>query len=86
MKCITFDKEAQGALPNHIKDKMKADREKARAEQHSRYAAAFMHACPSARNAGDGTIECMVSARRILKCTADCGAIKDFLNYLETHK
>lgn len=25
-KCITFDKAAQDALPEHIKDKMKADR------------------------------------------------------------
>lgn len=33
MKCITFDKEAQDALPEHIKAKMKADREKARATQ-----------------------------------------------------
>lgn len=29
MKCITFDKEAQEALPEHIKAKMKADRERA---------------------------------------------------------
>ena len=29
-KCITFDKAAQDALPEHIKAKMKADREKAR--------------------------------------------------------
>lgn len=28
-KCITFDKAAQDALPQHIKDRMKADREKA---------------------------------------------------------
>ncbi|GAB6121638.1 hypothetical protein [Dysgonomonas termitidis] len=32
IKCITFDREAQEALPEHIKAKMKADREKARAE------------------------------------------------------
>lgn len=30
-KCITFDKSAQDSLPEHIKAKMKADREKARA-------------------------------------------------------
>lgn len=29
-KSITFDKAAQDALPQHIKDKMKADREKAK--------------------------------------------------------
>ncbi|MDD2300325.1 MAG: hypothetical protein PHR52_11695 [Fermentimonas sp.] len=29
-KCITFDKQAQDALPEEIKAKMKADREKAR--------------------------------------------------------
>ena len=29
IKCITFDKEAQNNIPQHIKDKMKADREKA---------------------------------------------------------
>lgn len=29
IKCITFDKEAQDNLPQHIKDKMKADRQKA---------------------------------------------------------
>lgn len=26
IKCITFDKNAQDSLPQHIKDKMKADR------------------------------------------------------------
>jgi copper homeostasis protein CutC len=31
VKCITFDKEAQDALPEHIKNKMKADRIAARA-------------------------------------------------------
>lgn len=31
IKCITFDKEAQEALPQDIKNKMKADKEKARA-------------------------------------------------------
>ena len=30
IRCITFDKEAQDSLPQYIKDKMKADREKAR--------------------------------------------------------
>lgn len=30
IKCITFDPEAQNALPEHIKEKMRADREKAR--------------------------------------------------------
>ena len=30
IKCITFDKNAQDSLPQHIKDKMKADRENAR--------------------------------------------------------
>lgn len=29
IKCITFDKKAQDSLPEHIKAKMKADREKA---------------------------------------------------------
>lgn len=32
MKCITFDKAAQDALPEEIKARMKADREKARKE------------------------------------------------------
>lgn len=32
MKCITFDKEAQVNLPEHVKQKMTASREKARAE------------------------------------------------------
>ena len=32
-KCITFDKSAQDSLSEHIKAKMKADREKARAER-----------------------------------------------------
>lgn len=32
IKCITFDKEAQEALPEHIKAKMKADRDKSREE------------------------------------------------------
>ncbi len=30
IKCITFDKDAQDALPEDIKAKMKADREEAR--------------------------------------------------------
>lgn len=30
IKCITFDKKAQESLPEHIKAKMKTDREKAR--------------------------------------------------------
>lgn len=30
IKCITFDKKAQDSLPQHIKDKMKADRDTAR--------------------------------------------------------
>ncbi len=33
MKCITFDKAAQDALPEHIKAKMRADRDKARLER-----------------------------------------------------
>ncbi len=33
IKCITFDKEAQKNLPQDVKDKMKADREKARKSQ-----------------------------------------------------
>ena len=31
-KCITFNKSAQDSLPEHIKAKMKEDREKARKE------------------------------------------------------
>lgn len=38
IKCITFDKVAQDALPEHIKVKMKADRDKARLKQIDRYA------------------------------------------------
>lgn len=37
-KCITFDLEAQEALPDHIKAKMKADRDKVKAEQPKLYA------------------------------------------------
>lgn len=37
-KCITFDSAAQEALPDHIKAKMKAARDKARLEQLKRYA------------------------------------------------
>lgn len=33
VKCITFDKAAQESLPEHIKAKMKADREIARAKR-----------------------------------------------------
>jgi hypothetical protein len=29
IKCATFDKEMQDAIPEHVKAKMKADREKA---------------------------------------------------------
>lgn len=35
-KCITFDKAAQDALPEHIKAKMKADREAARLRKRDR--------------------------------------------------
>lgn len=37
-KCITFDKAAQNALSEHIKAKMKADRDNARTEQSKQYA------------------------------------------------
>lgn len=33
VRCLTFDKDAQDALPDRIKAKMKADRDKSRAEQ-----------------------------------------------------
>lgn len=33
IKCITFDKNAQDSLPQHIKDKMKADRDNARKQK-----------------------------------------------------
>lgn len=33
IKCITFDKSAQSALPEHIKAKMKADRDKSKIEK-----------------------------------------------------
>lgn len=36
IKCITFDKTAQDALPEHIKIKMKADREKAKREEYKK--------------------------------------------------
>ena len=36
IKCITFDKKAQNNLPQHIKDKMKAGRDKARKEIESK--------------------------------------------------
>lgn len=35
IKCITFDKKAQDNLPDHIKARMKADREKARKDRAS---------------------------------------------------
>ena len=34
MRCITFDKKAQDNLPEDIKAKMRADRDKAREEAH----------------------------------------------------
>ena len=36
IKSITFDKEAQDNLPQHIKDKMKADRDDARKKAESK--------------------------------------------------
>jgi len=36
IKCITFDKAAQDNLPQHIKDRMKADKAKAIKEQQSK--------------------------------------------------
>ena len=41
IKCITFDKAAQDNLPQHIKDKMKADKIKARKEMDSKGCALF---------------------------------------------
>jgi len=38
IKCISFDQAAQDALPEHIKAKMKADRDKARLKQIDHYA------------------------------------------------
>ena len=37
IKCITFDKASQNALPERIKAKMKADRENARRKALERY-------------------------------------------------
>lgn len=39
-KCITFDPVAQEALPDHIKAKMKADRDKAKLEAYHKHALA----------------------------------------------
>lgn len=36
MKCITFNSEVQNALPDDVKSKMKADREKAEFEKNKR--------------------------------------------------
>lgn len=36
IRCITFDKTAQDALPEHIKAKMKADRQKAKREAYKK--------------------------------------------------
>lgn len=36
IKCITFDKSAQDSLPEYIKAKMKADREKAKRETYKK--------------------------------------------------
>lgn len=35
-KCITFNTEAQEALPDHIKSRMKSDREKAKREAYKK--------------------------------------------------
>jgi len=35
IKCINFDKNAQNQLPQHIIDKMKADRDKARSKKNN---------------------------------------------------
>lgn len=83
IKCITFNKEVQDALPERVKEKMKVDRAKAREEKKQRYTAAFMYACPikdrESNRCGRGL---MVN----FECSADCGAIKDFINFLETEK
>jgi hypothetical protein len=36
IKCITFDRAVQDALPEHIKAKMKADRQKAKREAYKK--------------------------------------------------
>lgn len=47
IKCITFDKEAQNNLPQHIKDKMKSDRDKAIALKKSNDQSNDIHRIPT---------------------------------------
>jgi len=64
IKCITFDKEAQDALPEHIKAKMKADRIAARAISFCERVAKMEKGCAPSAGYMQELIE---EAERVLK-------------------
>ena len=53
VKCITFDKSAQDSLPQHIKDKMKADRERARSERELKITVLTVENAPTVSTVSD---------------------------------
>lgn len=65
IKCITFDKAAQDALPEHLKAKMKADREKARLE-------AYQKQCPCWNNENNSCYDYNCP------CDRDCEYMRNF--------
>ena len=70
IKCITFDKAAQDNLPKHIKDKMKADREKACKEQEAK---AKTLPIQNIRNSACGSIRHKMMLAGIYKECPACG-------------
>lgn len=64
-KCITFDPVAQEALPDHIKAKMKADRDKAKLE-------AYHKQCPCWNSHNDSCYD------DNCPCDRDCEYMKSF--------
>ena len=64
-KCITFDPVAQEALPDYIKAKMKADRDKAKLE-------AYHKQCPCWNSHNDSCYDDNCS------CDRDCEYMKSF--------
>lgn len=66
-KCITFDKEAQDALPEHIK--MKADKDKAKREEHKKLCYNFEY------KFGVNIPQCALKSG---VCDEDCEYMKQF--------
>ena len=70
MRCITFNKKAQDDLPEHIKAKMKADRDKAREYLNRPKESEQCHYCQNEMQVKDLKVV-KVNKQRVYVCT-DC--------------